>query len=158
MSDPAAGQAPLDIDAVLALLPHRYPFLFIDRLLALEPGASATAIKCVSVNEPYFQGHFPGRPILPGVVIAEAFAQVAAVIALSAHPDYAQHPMYLLGVDKLRFRKPVRPGDVLTLRATKVHERQGVWEFACEAEVDGVHVAAARLLATVGPPRGERDA
>lgn len=152
------SQSPaLDTDAILALLPHRYPFLFIDRVRALVPGVSAEAIKCVSNNEPVLQGHFPGRPILPGVVIAEAFAQVAAVIALSAHPELVSGPMYLLGVDKLRLRKPVRPGDVLVLKVTKVHERNAVWDLSCEAEVDGTLVASARLLATIGVP-GEEGA
>lgn len=156
-SEAGTASTAIDIDGLLALLPHRYPFLLIDRLLEVVPGVSALAIKCVSVNEPYFQGHFPGRPILPGVLIAEAFAQVAAVIALSANPSAVGQPMYLLGVDKLRLRKPVRPGDVLRLRVSKLHERQGVWDLTCEAEVEGVHVASARLLATIGPPLIERE-
>ncbi|MDP6934445.1 MAG: 3-hydroxyacyl-ACP dehydratase FabZ, partial [Myxococcota bacterium] len=115
----------IDIDEILDLLPHRYPFLMIDRVLHVEPGESAVAIKCVSVNEPQFQGHFPGQPVMPGVLLTEAFAQVAGIIALTAHPDYAGKAVYLMGLDRIRFRKPVRPGDRVEIRCTKTYSRRG---------------------------------
>ena len=99
----------MDIDQIMQLLPHRYPFLMIDRVEEVEPGERAVAIKCVSVNEPQFQGHFPQTPIMPGVLITEAFAQTAGIVALSAHDDMAGKTVFLLGLDKVRFRKPVRP-------------------------------------------------
>ena len=101
----------MDIDQIMTLLPHRYPFLMIDRVEEVEPGERAVAVKCVTVNEPHFQGHFPQTPIMPGVLITEAFAQTAGIVALSAHDDLAGKTVFLLGLDKVRFRKPVRPGD-----------------------------------------------
>lgn len=140
----------MDIQEIMALLPHRYPFLYIDRILELEPGVRGLARKCVSANEPFFQGHFPGNPILPGVVVTEAFAQVAGVVALSSDPERANEGVALLGLDKVRFRKPIRPGDVLEIEVTKDAERRDVWRFSCEARVDGQKVAQGMLTATVG--------
>lgn len=140
----------MDIQEIMALLPHRYPFLYIDRILELEPGTRGLARKCVSVNEPFFQGHFPGNPILPGVVVTEAFAQVAGVVALSSDPERANEGVALLGLDKVRFRKPIRPGDVLEIEVIKDAERRDVWRFRCEARVDGQKVAQGMLTATVG--------
>ena len=139
----------MDIDAIMALLPHRFPFLMIDRVESVDPGVSATAIKCVSVNEPQFQGHFPSAPIMPGVLICEAFAQTAGVVALSDHTDLAGKAVYLLGLDKVRFRKPVRPGDRLEIRAEKESEGRGIWKFRVVATVDGVKVADGGVRATV---------
>jgi len=139
----------MDIDAIMALLPHRFPFLMIDRVESVDPGVSATAIKCVSVNEPQFQGHFPAAPIMPGVLICEAFAQTAGVVALSAHTDLAGKNVYLLGLDKVRFRKPVRPGDRLEIRAEKESEVRGIWKFRVVATVEGVKVADGGVMATV---------
>ena len=139
----------IDIDGILQTLPHRYPFLMVDRVLECEPGVSAIATKCVSINEPHFQGHFPDAPIMPGVLIAEAFAQVAGIVALSAHPDFAGKVVYLMGLDKLRFRKPVRPGDVLHIHVQKAFEKRGIWSFACEAKVDDKRVADGKVMATV---------
>lgn len=137
---------------LLKLLPHRYPFLLVDRVEELEPGESAVGIKCVTVNEPCFQGHFPGHPIFPGVLIAEAFAQVAGVVALSAHPDFAGQAVYLLGFDKLRFRKPVEPGDRLRLHVKLEFKRRSIWEFSCVARVDDQRVATGKLMATLAEP------
>jgi UDP-3-O-[3-hydroxymyristoyl] glucosamine N-acyltransferase len=134
---------------ILDLLPHRYPFLMIDRVLECEPGVRAVAVKCVSINEPQFQGHFPGRPILPGVLLVEAFAQVAGIVALTAHPDHAGKAVYLLGLDSIRFRKPVLPGDRVIITCEKVFERRGVWKFAARADVDGKKVADGQVMATV---------
>jgi 3-hydroxyacyl-[acyl-carrier-protein] dehydratase len=139
----------MDIDKIMALLPHRYPFLMIDRVVELDPGERAVAVKCVTVNEPQFQGHFPGNPIMPGVLLTEAFAQAAGIVALSAHEDMAGMTVYLLGLDKVRFRKPVRPGDQVLITAVKASERRGIWNFDVVATVDGVKVADGGVMATV---------
>jgi 3-hydroxyacyl-[acyl-carrier-protein] dehydratase len=139
----------MDIDKIMALLPHRYPFLMIDRVVELDPGVRAVAVKCVTVNEPQFQGHFPGNPIMPGVLLTEAFAQAAGIVALSAHEDLAGMAVYLLGLDKVRFRKPVRPGDQVLITAVKAAERRGIWNFDVVATVDGVKVADGGVMATV---------
>lgn len=149
----ASGEGAMRIHEILNLLPHRYPFLMVDRLLEIDPGQRALAVKCVSVNEPFFQGHFPGRPIMPGVLIVEAFAQTAALIALTAHPDYKDKAVYLMGTDKMRFRRPVTPGDRLLLEVTTRFQRRGVWQFDCTATVDGQRVADGGLLATITDPR-----
>jgi 3-hydroxyacyl-[acyl-carrier-protein] dehydratase len=149
MSDAETGAPALDIQAILGTLPHRFPFVMVDRVLELQPGQSAHAIKCVSINEPFFQGHFPEQPILPGVLISEAFAQVAGIVALSAHPDMVGRGVFLMGLDKMRFRKPVRPGDVLHLYVHKDFEKRSIWSFKCRAEVDGKRVADGGVMATV---------
>ena len=139
----------MDIDKIMELLPHRYPFLMIDRVEEVVPGVRAVAVKCVTVNEPQFQGHFPATPIMPGVLICEAFAQTAGIVALSAHEDLAGRAVYLLGLDKVRFRKPVRPGDRILITAEKESERRGIWNFKVVATVDGVKVADGGVMATV---------
>ena len=139
----------IDIDEIMKLLPHRYPFLMIDRVEEVEPGVRAVAVKCVTVNEPHFQGHFPSMPIMPGVLLCEAFAQTAGIVALSAHSDLAGRAVYLLGLDKVRFRKPVRPGDRVMITAEKESERRGIWNFKVVATVDGVKVADGGVMATV---------
>ena len=139
----------IDIDKIMELLPHRYPFLMIDRVEEVDPGVRAVAVKCVTVNEPQFQGHFPATPIMPGVLICEAFAQTAGIVALSAHEDLAGRTVYLLGLDKVRFRKPVRPGDRILITAEKESERRGIWNFKVVATVDGVKVADGGVMATV---------
>ena len=139
----------MDIDKIMELLPHRYPFLMIDRVEEVDPGVRAVAVKCVTVNEPQFKGHFPATPIMPGVLICEAFAQTAGIVALSAHEDLAGRTVYLLGLDKVRFRKPVRPGDRILITAEKESERRGIWNFKVVATVDGVKVADGGVMATV---------
>ena len=139
----------IDIDKIMELLPHRYPFLMIDRVEEVDPGIRAVAVKCVTVNEPHFQGHFPSMPIMPGVLLCEAFAQTAGIVALSAHTDLAGRAVYLLGLDKVRFRKPVRPGDRVVITAEKESERRGIWNFKVVATVDGVKVADGGVMATV---------
>ena len=139
----------IDIDKIMELLPHRYPFLMIDRVEEVDPGVRAVAVKCVTINEPQFQGHFPATPIMPGVLICEAFAQTAGIVALSAHEDLAGRTVYLLGLDKVRFRKPVRPGDRILITAEKESERRGLWNFKVVATVDGVKVADGGVMATV---------
>jgi 3-hydroxyacyl-[acyl-carrier-protein] dehydratase len=139
----------MDIDKIMSLLPHRYPFLMIDRVEEVVPGERAVAVKCVSVNEPQFQGHFPGTPIMPGVLLTEAFAQTAGIVALSAHEELAGANVYLLGLDRVRFRKPVRPGDRVLITAEKESVSRGIWKFKVVATVDGVKVADGGVMATV---------
>ena len=143
------GPGALDIQQILAMLPHRFPFLMIDRVLEVVPGERAVGIKCVTVNEPHFQGHFPTQPIMPGVLITEAFAQLACVVALTAHPEALGKSVFLLGLDKVRFRHPVRPGDRIVLTVEKRFERRSVWKLFGKAEVDGKVVADGEVMATI---------
>ena len=127
-------------EALHALLPHRYPFLLIDRILEVEPGVRVVAIKNVSMNEPWVQGHFPQRPVFPGVLLVEAIAQACGALAMSAHPDMGARVVYLAALDGVRFRRPVTPGDQVRITAEKVAVKRGMWKFAARAEVDG-HLA-----------------
>ena len=138
----------LDINGVMKYLPHRYPFLLVDRVLECERGKSIRALKNVSYNEPYFTGHFPHRPLMPGVIIIEALAQVAGLLAfLSADqlPDDTTR-FYFVGIDKARFRKPVEPGDQLILTAELERNFRGIWRLATAAEVAGEQVATALIM------------
>ncbi|MGH8197482.1 MAG: 3-hydroxyacyl-ACP dehydratase FabZ [Steroidobacteraceae bacterium] len=139
---------PMDIQAVLAQLPHRYPFLLVDRVVECVPGKRIEAIKNVTVNEPFFPGHFPGRPVMPGVMILEALAQAAGILAFKTAgvvPD--QHSrFYFVGIDGARFRRPVEPGDQLVLKATLERSVRGIWKFATVAEVDGAEAASATMM------------
>jgi 3-hydroxyacyl-[acyl-carrier-protein] dehydratase len=143
--------AEMDIEGVLDHLPHRYPFLMIDRVRECELGKRIVAIKCVSANEPYFQGHFPGRPIMPGVLILEAMAQAAAILAFrteSVKPD-RNTVYYYAGIDDARFKKPVIPGDQLEIEVILERRLRGIWKFACLARVDAAIVAEARILCSM---------
>jgi 3-hydroxyacyl-[acyl-carrier-protein] dehydratase len=138
----------MDIRAVLAQLPHRYPFLLVDRVLECVPGKRIEAIKNVTVNEPFFPGHFPGRPVMPGVMILEALAQAAGILAFKTAgvvPDENSR-FYFVGIDNARFRKPVEPGDRLVLKATFERAIRGIWKFETVAEVDGVVAASATMM------------
>ena len=138
----------MDIQAVLAQLPHRYPFLLVDRVVACEPGKRIHAYKNVTVNEPFFPGHFPGRPTMPGVMILEALAQAAGILAFKTAgvvPDDKSR-FYFVGIDGARFRRPVVPGDRLELKATFDRAMRGIWKFTTVAEVDGVEVASATMM------------
>ncbi|HSA70808.1 MAG TPA: 3-hydroxyacyl-ACP dehydratase FabZ [Burkholderiales bacterium] len=146
--------AEMDIQEILKHLPQRYPMLMIDRVKALEPGKRIVAMKNVSANEPYFQGHFPGRPIMPGVLILEAMAQAAGVLVFSAESAVQQNERlvyYYVGIDNARFKKPVVPGDQLELEVTMERALRGIGKFTCEARVDGVTVAEATILCSVRP-------
>jgi 3-hydroxyacyl-[acyl-carrier-protein] dehydratase len=146
--------AEMDIQEILKHLPQRYPMLMIDRVKALEPGKRIVAMKNVSANEPYFQGHFPGRPIMPGVLILEAMAQAAGVLVFSAESAVQQNDRlvyYYVGIDNARFKKPVVPGDQLELEVTMERALRGIGKFTCEARVDGVTVAEATILCSVRP-------
>jgi len=141
----------LDIIELLKLLPHRYPFLLIDRIVDIDGDESATGIKNVTFNEPHFQGHFPGQPIMPGVLIIEAMAQVAGAITLKAADNGKPSHVYFLTIDNAKFRKPVVPGDRLELRVRKLKKRGNISRFACEAFVDGGIVAEAEVAAMIAP-------
>jgi len=136
---------------IQALLPHRYPFLLVDRVLEVGDD-KVVALKNVSFNEPYFQGHFPGHPVMPGVLIVEALAQAGAVMAARAtNFDPATHVVYFMAIDAVKFRKPVVPGDQLILEVVPLRKGGKVWKMRGEAKVDGAVVAEAELLATMGP-------
>jgi len=139
----------LDILQIMELLPHRYPFLLIDKLVDLIPNESAVGIKNVTFNEPFFQGHFPGRPIMPGVLIIEAMAQTAACVVVQAMPKSDKRLVYFMSVENARFRKPVVPGDQLRIHVKKERNRGTVWRFAGEARVDGQLMAEATYTAMI---------
>jgi 3-hydroxyacyl-[acyl-carrier-protein] dehydratase len=145
--------AEMDIQAVLKYLPQRYPLLLIDRVKECEPGKRIVALKNVSVNEPYFVGHFPGRPIMPGVLILEAMAQAAGVLVFSAMDEAAMKNQlyYYVGVDNARFKKPVTPGDQLELEVKLERSLRGIGKFSCVARVAGTLVAEAVILCSVRP-------
>jgi 3-hydroxyacyl-[acyl-carrier-protein] dehydratase len=141
----------MDIHEILKYLPHRYPFLLVDRVLSCEPGKDITALKNVTINEPFFNGHFPNYPVMPGVLVIEALAQTAGLLTLKsvdAKPD-EDSIFYFVGIDAARFKKPVQPGDQLILKATILRERVGIWKYAARAEVDGRVAAEAELMCTV---------
>ncbi len=141
----------IEIREIMSLLPHAYPFLLVDRILELEPGKRIVGIKNVTYNEPFFPGHFPGRPVMPGVLIVEALAQTAGVLAFkSIAEEHQRKPVYFLGIDKVRFRKPVVPGDQLRLELEITKHRQAIWGFKGNASVEGKPVAEAELLAMLG--------
>jgi 3-hydroxyacyl-[acyl-carrier-protein] dehydratase len=149
------GAVQLDINAILNLLPHRYPFLLVDRVLECHPGKSIRALKNVSYNEPYFTGHFPHRPVMPGVIIIEALAQAAGILAFvtaGVTPNNDTR-FYFVGIDKARFRKPVEPGDQLILSATVERAFKGIWRFATAAHVGDLEVAHAEMM--VAPEAGK---
>jgi 3-hydroxyacyl-[acyl-carrier-protein] dehydratase len=141
----------VDIHEILKYLPHRYPFLLVDRVLSCEPGKDITALKNVTINEPFFNGHFPNYPVMPGVLIIEALAQAAGILTLksvSAKPDQ-ESIFYFVGIDAARFKRPVQPGDQLILKATILRERIGIWKYSAKAEVDGRVAAEAELMCTM---------
>ncbi len=147
----------LDIRDIERILPHRYPFLLVDRVDELGP-ERIVARKLVSRNEPHFSGHFPGHPVMPGVLIIEALAQAGALLAASVVSfDPAKQVVYFMAIDKARFRKPVVPGDVLSLEVTPLRKGGAIWKLRGEAKVDGALVAEAELLASI-QPRAAGDA
>ena len=140
----------LSLDDIQRLLPHRYPFLLVDRIISLEMGKRIVGMKNVSINEPFFQGHFPGRPIMPGVLIAEAMAQVGGILALLSLPENQGNALFLLGMDKMRFRQPVVPGDQLRLEVESLRGGKKFWKMKAQAFVDQTLVAEGELMAAVG--------
>ena len=143
-----AGGA-LDIRQILAILPHRYPFLLVDRIVSMEEGKRAVGIKNVTFNEPFFQGHFPGNPNMPGVLIVEAMAQVGAVLLLRGVPDRDAKLVYFAGIDRAKFRRPVTPGDQVRFEVTVLKVRSRSARLRGEAFVDGVLVAEAELFSSM---------
>ncbi len=140
-----------DIREIMRHLPHRYPFLLIDRILDLEPGKSVVALKNVTINEPYFQGHFPAVPVMPGVLILEAMGQAGGVLAYISLPERLKGRLvFFAGIDKARFRTPVVPGDQLILEAKLLNMRSKAVRLAGIAKVDGKKVAEAELMAVIG--------
>ena len=141
----------MTIDEVMQYLPHRYPFLLIDRVLQLELGKTITAVKNVSINEPFFPGHFPGSPVMPGVLILEAMAQAAALLSFKTE-NYAPSEIgivYFAGIDGARFKKPVIPGDQLIISVEILRRVRGIWKYKARVDVDGALVAEAELMATL---------
>jgi 3-hydroxyacyl-[acyl-carrier-protein] dehydratase len=140
----------LDINEIMEVLPHRYPFLLVDKVEEMELGKKIVGIKNVTINEPFFQGHFPGHPIMPGVLIVEAMAQVGGILAFKSEPDKTDGSVvYFMGIDNARFRKPVLPGNQLRLELEVVKRRRAIWRFKGEAYVGEELVAEAEILATV---------
>jgi 3-hydroxyacyl-[acyl-carrier-protein] dehydratase len=140
----------IDFVQIQQILPHRYPFLLVDRVVTVEPGVKLEAYKNVTGNEDFFNGHFPGHPVMPGVLILEALAQASGILAWRTERfDMAKQVIYLAGIDGARFKRPVRPGDRLDLHA-RIEKRKGpLWKMACEALVDGQKVAEGTMLATL---------
>ena len=140
----------IDIERIIAMIPHRYPFLLVDRLIEVVPGESAIGIKNVTANEPHFQGHFPDKPVMPGVLIVEAMAQTAAVIVVESLGKAAEGKLvYFMTIENARFRKPVVPGDQLRLYCRKERQRANVWKFSGEARVGDTVVAEAVYTAMI---------
>ena len=140
----------LDVMRIMQMIPHRYPMLMIEKVVDIVLGESATGIKNVSINEPFFAGHFPSRPVMPGVLIIEAMAQTAAVLVVSTLGADAEGKLvYFMTIDEARFRKPVMPGDTLHIHVTKQRHRANVWKFQGEAKVNGVLVAEAIYSAMI---------
>jgi 3-hydroxyacyl-[acyl-carrier-protein] dehydratase len=148
-----AAIGPLDIRRVMAALPHRYPMLLVDRVESLDPEKGITAIKAVTINEPFFQGHFPGRPIMPGVLIVEALAQAAGVLAVEALGLAGSGKLvYFMAIEGAKFRQPVEPGVLLKLEVEFVQKRSTVCKFAGRASVDGKLAAEANFTAMIADP------
>ena len=138
----------LDVVGIEALIPHRYPFLLVDRVVTFEKMKRLVALKSVTMNEPFFQGHFPGHPVMPGVLVLEALAQAAALLALkSVEGDYSKKVTYLTGIDAARFRRPVVPGDRLELHVEVTKQRGDIFKVRGEARVDGEVAAEAEMMA-----------
>ena len=144
-----------DIHRIMQMIPHRYPFLMIDRVVDLETGMSATGIKNVTINENFFQGHFPSRPVMPGVLILEAMAQTSGVVVVdSLGPQWEGYLVYFLSVENCRFRRPVEPGDQMRIYVARQHKRGNVWKFGCRVKVDAQVVAEAKVSAMLMPDQG----
>ncbi len=143
---PAKTLMSADITRIMKLLPHRYPFLLIDKMVDMDGEESGTAIKNVTINEPFFQGHFPGKPVMPGVLLVEAMAQAAGALVLNHLGDaHAGKLVFFMSIDKARFRKPVLPGDVVHFHVKLTNKRAPVWKYWAEAHVDGKKVAEAEI-------------
>lgn len=143
----------MDIHQILEYLPHRYPFLLVDRVLDVVPGERITALKNVTINEPFFPGHYPHHPVMPGVLVIEALAQTAAILSfktMGGKPD-DKSVYYFVGIDNARFKRPVSPGDQLIFEVSIAANKRGIWKFAAVAKIDGQVAAEADLMCTVRP-------
>jgi len=149
----------LDIEAIMQQLPHRYPFLLVDRVLECLPGERILALKNVTYNEAYFTGHFPQRPVMPGVLLIEALAQAAGILAFKSAGVLADKStrFYLVAIDKARFRKPVEPGDQVMLKVALLRAFNGIWKFHGIAEVDAAEVASAEIMVAPEKKAPQRD-
>ncbi len=148
--NPGGAGFAIDIHRIMEMIPHRYPMLMIDRLENVVPAESAVGIKNVTANEPFFQGHFPGKPVMPGVLIVEAMAQTAAVVVVASLGNTAEGKLvYFMSIDGARFRKPVEPGDQLRIHCKKERQRGNVWKFSAEAKVADAVVAEATYTAMI---------
>ncbi len=143
------GESSLGIDAIQQIIPHRYPFLLLDRILELVPGERAVGLKNVSADEPFFQGHFPGHPVMPGVLIVEAMAQTGAVMMLAGENESGSRIPFFAGMEKVKFRRPVVPGDQLRLELSMLRQRSGVCRMEGRALVGGDLAAQAEILAVI---------
>ncbi len=148
MSEEKEVQLPVDVRGILELLPHRYPFLLLDRVLEFEQNVSITGLKNVSMGEPFFQGHFPGEPVMPGVLILEGLAQAGAVLAYLSNEELEGKLVYFAGMDKVRFRQVVRPGDQLIYKVEMIRRKRKLIKVASKAYVNDVLVTEAEQLAT----------
>lgn len=141
----------IDIQEILRLLPHRYPFVMIDRVISVDVGERVEALKNVTINEPFFQGHFPGKPVMPGVLMLEGMAQAGGVLAFYSEPEnIGKKLLYFAGIDKARFRRPVGPGDQLIYQVELLKVKRGIWKLGATAMVDDKKVAEAELMASFG--------
>lgn len=145
----------VDIMQLMRLLPHRYPFLLVDRIIEIDADNSAIGIKNVTVNEPHFQGHFPEQPVMPGVLIVEAMAQTAGAICIRSTATDKPSLVYFMTIDNAKFRRPVVPGDRLEIHVKKLKKRGSIWRFACEALVDGAKAAEAEISAMMSPKQAD---
>lgn len=149
-TDTDQNSLPIDIQRIMEMIPHRYPILLVDRVLELTPGESAVSLKNVTFNEPHFMGHFPGFPVMPGVLIIEAMAQTAAIVVVEALGGDAEGKVvYFMSIDTAKFRKPVTPGDSLHIHVDKIQSRGPVWKFSGKATVDGKVCAEATFSAMI---------
>jgi 3-hydroxyacyl-[acyl-carrier-protein] dehydratase len=141
----------MDIHDILQHLPHRYPFLLVDRVLECEPGKNIVALKNVTINEPFFPGHYPHHPVMPGVLIIEAMAQVAAILSFKTMGSLPSDDSvyYFVGIDEARFKRPVGPGDQVIFKVAIESSKRGIWKYVATAEVDGKIVAEGKLMATL---------
>jgi 3-hydroxyacyl-[acyl-carrier-protein] dehydratase len=151
MTEPTTSLGVADIQKIMACIPHRYPFLLVDKVVDINGDESVVGIKNVTINEPQFTGHFPGRPVFPGVLMIEAMAQTAGVLVVSSRgiDDLAVTSVLFTTIDKAKFRKPVVPGDTLRFHLSKIARKRNIWFYRGEARVDGVLVAEADLSAMV---------
>lgn len=140
----------ISIERIMEMIPHRYPFLMIDKIIEMVPDQYAIGVKNVSINENHFIGHFPGKPVMPGVLLIEAMAQTSAVLVVETLGKASEGKLvYFMSIDEARFRKPVVPGDSVHIRVDKQQNRRNVWKFACTATVDGTKVAEAVIAAMI---------